>query len=215
MDFTNKPTNDKPGQAANEAELGASPTQTEEVTPVAAAPAPQAGGSKQTEGKGKSVLKMVFWVLFLLVAAYAAWATLQWQQNNDELSSKQNEITSLQSANAQLTQEHSTMDTADDGMTAASPTAPAPVSDDEQIKAIANAYVRAQKVTGAEPKVLLGAQKNNGTFARVEAGFEGGSGKSLVLKKTDKTWVIVWAETKGVAVPEHVVDQFAIPADFR
>lgn len=162
-------------------------------------------------GKSSDPFKMwavIFVLLFLAAAAFAAWQTLQLSSQSTKVAGLEASVTELQSGKIALQAELDGLKGGDTSTSSTGSTGDTTNPDTTKILAAVDAYVRAP-VAATEGKFEYSLRTNNGTFAKVDVTPNDGSGYLLWLKKVDDNWTVLFGGQDTPADSE--VTKYAIP----
>lgn len=167
--------------------------------PASAQTAPSVTGKSSDPFKAWTI---VFAILFIAAAAFAAWQTLQLNEKASKVSSLESTVSGLQAEIAK-TDGDGDQDIATDGDT--------PVdSDTDKILAAADAHVRAPAARSADTYEYT-IMVNKDGFARVAASVVGvnASGVAVWLKKVGENWTVLLSTQDSLS--QETIDIYGIP----
>ena len=164
------------------------------------------------QSKKKRSSAPIWIVLALLVLGVGGYfGYTYWQQQNDKLAQKDQQIASLTQQKTQLEADAQKADS-----NSASPAAPAPADTKAADKAAITDVVSAQyhAVTkDKDLKIVVNVMKQNDQFAYVNAGPQNAAAQGFILKKVDSVWTIVYKGQEKVTQAD--IDKYSIPTEFQ
>lgn len=146
-----------------------------------------------------STVAFFFLVVLLVAVAAGAWMWYAWQDDKQQLTSVKSELVAAQTTIGNLREQIGEAN----GQAAAE--AQAPINDEKVITTTVESYNAVLATPLKDVKISL--TKKDGTQA-VAAATDGTAGYNIYLKKSDNTWIVVWAG-QGTP-PADIAKQYAL-----